>query len=72
MHAKYGRVMAEGILRETDIESRNIEDEKKKCDYCDKVAIFTENVWGCKQWCLDCEEDAAWEIYNEVMEDVEE
>ena len=63
--------MTEGILREADIKSRNLEDERQKCNYCDKPAIFTENVWGVKQWCLKCEEEAAWEIYNEVLEDVE-
>ena len=40
------------------------------CDYCDKKAKFTENVWGIKYWCLDCEEEVAWEIYNEVIEEL--
>lgn len=42
-----------------------------KCDYCyDKDAKYTETCWGIKHWCADCEEEAAWDIYNDLVEEV--
>ena len=40
------------------------------CDYCGKDAIYTEHIWMSKQWCDDCTETVAWEIYEEVVEEI--
>jgi len=46
-------------------------DGRMKCDYCyDKDAKYTETCWGIKHWCADCEEEAAWDIYNDLVEEV--
>lgn len=41
----------------------------EECQYCSEPATLTESVWGLLFWCLNCEQEAAWEIYNLVLEE---
>tara|TARA_Y100000361_G_scaffold139970_1_gene143536 strand:+ start:325 stop:519 length:195 start_codon:yes stop_codon:yes gene_type:complete len=40
------------------------------CSYCGERAHFTETVWADLFWCINCEEDAAWEIYSNAHEQI--
>ena len=47
------------------------------CDYCvapanknDGRTWYTEDIWGIKTWCSNCEEEAAWDIYNDVLDEI--
>lgn len=47
------------------------------CDYCwqkakkdDGKMWFTEDIWCTKTWCSHCEEEAAWDIYHDALEEI--
>jgi hypothetical protein len=42
-----------------------------KCTFCEKKkAEFQDNIWGVYYWCIDCDEEAAWAILDDVSEEV--
>jgi hypothetical protein len=49
---------------------RNDGGRRMICTFCEtKQAVYQENIWGIHFWCADCEEDAAWTIYESIVED---
>jgi|7_EtaG_2_1085326.scaffolds.fasta_scaffold02521_4 hypothetical protein len=45
--------------------------DSEECEFCgDAKAKYTEQIWGIYFWCEDCEDDAAWTIYNNSLEEI--